>query len=54
MGANTRTYKFSLCAALLDLATSGRDAVPLVAMRQTAVVASLTVTAYTVPSPSAI
>ena len=30
MGANTRTYKFPLGAALLDVATSGRDAVPLV------------------------
>ena len=30
MGANTRTYKFPLGAALLDLASLGRDAVPLV------------------------
>src|ERR1700722_9285146 len=30
MGANVRTYKFPLGAALLDLARSGRDAVPLV------------------------
>jgi hypothetical protein len=30
MGANTRTYKFSLGAALLEVADSGRDAVSLV------------------------
>lgn len=30
MGANNRTYKFPLGAALLDVATSGRDAVPLI------------------------
>lgn len=30
MGANTRTYKFPLGAALLDLVRSGRDAVPLI------------------------
>lgn len=30
MGANVRTYKFPLGAALLDMARTGRDAVPLV------------------------
>lgn len=35
MGANTRTYKFSLGAALLEVAGSGRDAVPLVELANT-------------------
>src|SRR5689334_11224955 len=35
MGANTRTYKFPLGAALLDLARSGRDAVPLTELAST-------------------
>jgi len=29
MGANSRTYKFALAAALLDLAKQGREVVPL-------------------------
>jgi hypothetical protein len=35
MGANVRTYKFPLGAALLDLARSGRDAVSLVELATT-------------------
>lgn len=35
MGVNTRTYKFALGAALLDLAETGRDAVPLVELAST-------------------
>lgn len=35
MGANTRTYKFSLGAALLEVAAAGRDAVPLVELAGT-------------------
>lgn len=35
MGANVRTYKFPLGAALLDAARSGRDAVPLVELATT-------------------
>jgi hypothetical protein len=35
MGVNTRTYKFALGAALLDLADTGRDAVPLVELAST-------------------
>jgi len=35
MGVNTRTYKFALGAALLDLAKTGRDAVPLIELAST-------------------
>jgi hypothetical protein len=35
MGVNTRTYKFVLGAALLELASTGRDAVPLVELAST-------------------
>lgn len=35
MGANTRTYKFPLGAALLEVAGSGRNAVPLVELANT-------------------
>ena len=35
MGVNTRTYKFALRAALLDLAKTGRDAVPLIELAST-------------------
>jgi len=35
MGVNTRTYKFALGAALLDVAKTGRDAVPLVELAST-------------------
>lgn len=35
MGANTRTYKFPLGAALLEVANSGRDAVPLIELAST-------------------
>ena len=35
MGVNTRTYKFALGAALLDLAKTGRGAVPLIELAST-------------------
>lgn len=35
MGVNTRTYKFPLGAALLHIAASGRDAVPLIELAST-------------------
>lgn len=35
MGANSRTYKFPLGAALMDLARSGQDAVPLIELATT-------------------
>jgi hypothetical protein len=35
MGVNTRSYKFALGAALLDLAKTGRDAAPLIELAST-------------------